>query len=68
MNRREFFTLAAAGAVVASPKVAHSERLQSMTEQIEAVIRRELPDLKSLEITYNPEDERCPLVVVAFRI
>lgn len=67
MNRREFFSFAAAGAV-AAPKVAYSERISSMTEQIEAAIRLEIPDLKSIEVKYNPEDDRAPLVVVAFRI
>ncbi|PDT47302.1 hypothetical protein CO661_14060 [Sinorhizobium fredii] len=68
MRRREFFSFAAAGAVTV-PSVAHSEdRIQSLTEQIATAVRREFPDIKSVEITYNPEDERVPLVIVAFRI
>jgi hypothetical protein len=67
MNRREFFSVAAAGAV-AGPTLAYSDRINSLTEQIEAAIRRELPDIKNIEVKYNPDDERLPLVVVAYRI
>lgn len=67
MNRRDFFSFAAAGAV-AAPKVAYSDRINSLTEQIEDAIRREMPSVKSIEVKYNPDDERVPLVVVAFMI
>lgn len=67
MFRREFFTFAAGG-VTAAPQIVHSAVSPSFTEQIAAEIRRELPDVKSLEITYDPEDTRVPLMILALRI
>lgn len=67
MRRREFFSFAAAG-VAATPQIAQSAVAPSFTEQIAATIRHELPDVKCLEITYDPEDERVPLMILALRI
>ncbi|RVH87766.1 hypothetical protein CN204_04345 [Sinorhizobium meliloti] len=68
MRRREFFSFAAATAV-AAPSIAQSNgAAQSTIEQIGEIVRRELPDIKSLEITYDPEDSRVPLMILAFRI
>jgi hypothetical protein len=67
MNRREFFSFAAAGAV-AAPKAVHSEPVEVLSEQLEAAIRRELPSLTRVEVKYNPDDDRVPLIVVAYLI
>lgn len=48
---------------MAEPNIA-----QSTIEQIGEIVRRELPDIKSLEITFDPEDDRVPLMILAFRI
>lgn len=67
MNRREFFSFAAAGAVT-SPAASQAADVNSLTEQIEAAIRHELPGVKTVEITYDPEDERVPLMILVLRV
>lgn len=66
MLRREFFSLTAGAAI--GPQVVRGERLDELICQIERLVKVELPDVKSLEITYDPDDPRIPLMIVALRV
>lgn len=66
MLRREFFSLTAGAAI--GPQVVRGERLDELICQIERIAKIELPGVKALEITYDPEDPKIPLMIIALRV
>lgn len=69
MNRREFFSLAAAGAAVA-PNVSaaqHSKDLAGLLTDLQIAIRSEIPGVTRIEVECRPEDARMPLMIFAYR-
>jgi len=69
MLRREFFTLAS-GAAVVGPQIIKdsSVSLAALVSQIRPVIQNDMPDVTSIEVTYDPEDRKVPLMILAFRV
>lgn len=69
MLRREFFSFASGAAVVA-PEIVKSQKvgLAAIVSQIRPVIENEMPDVTSIEVTYDPEDKKVPLMILAFRV
>jgi len=67
MLRRVFIGGAAAGigAAAAQPALCRPG-LDALVKDIEAVILAEMPGAK-VEITYDPEDPKLPLMILAFR-
>lgn len=65
MLRRVFIGGAAAGISTAHPALCRP-RLDALAGDIEAAILAALPGVK-VEITYNPEDPKLPLMILAFR-
>lgn len=72
MHRRQILKAIPAMWLTA-PAVAHSstnqvENLETMLERLRSKIEQELPDLTSLQITYDPANVKVPLMVVALRV
>lgn len=65
MFRREFFG-AAAG--VASPAALSRPMIDALAREIEAAIMAEIPGVKRVQVTYDPENEKVPLMILAFRV
>lgn len=66
MLRREFFYFTAGG-IVATEPIADDRQLNDMLICLEKTIRAEIPDIKTIQITYNAADPQVPLMVMAFR-
>ena len=58
--------LTAPAVAIASPKPAVN--LESMLERLREKINEDMPDLTSLQITYDPANIKVPLMVVALRV
>ena len=72
MHRRQILKAIPAMWLTA-PAVAHTstkqvENLETMLERLRSKIEQELPDLTSLQITYDPANVKVPLMVVALRV
>lgn len=68
MNRREFFSIAAAGAVLAPQvSVAKQYDLASILKDLEGALQEEMPGVSRVEIKCRPEDPRLPLMILAYR-
>lgn len=69
MRRREFFSFAS-GAAVAAPQIVKSKQtgLAALISQIRPLIQNDMPDVTSIEVTYDPEDRKVPLMILAFRV
>jgi len=69
MRRREFFSFAS-GAAVVVPQISNSKPLglAAIVSQIRPLIQNEMPDVTSIEVTYDPEDRKVPLMILAFRV
>lgn len=69
MNRREFISFSAAGAVIAPDIVAakQGKNLASLIQDLEAAIRDEMPGVNRVEINCRPEDAKMPLMIFAYR-
>ena len=66
MLRREFFSLTAGAAI--GPQVVRGERLDELICQIGQLAKTALPGVKTVEITYDPEDPKIPLIIIAMRV
>lgn len=72
MMRREFFSLAS-GAIVLPGKLIEDtgfpvkQGVNELTEKLCHAIKSEVPGITKIEVTYDPDDKRVPLMVVAFR-
>lgn len=72
MHRRQILKaipamwLTAPAVAIASPKPAVN--LESMLERLREKINEDMPDLTSLQITYDPANIKVPLMVVALRV
>lgn len=69
MLRREFFSFAS-GVAIAAPEIAKSKpvSLAALISEIRPVIQNDMPDVTSIEVTYDPEDRKVPLMILAFRV
>lgn len=69
MQRREFFSLAAAGLAAAPSSLAESRahRLDDLLRKIEGLVREEIPDVTSVRVQYDPLNAEVPLMIMAFR-
>lgn len=67
MFRREFFG-AAAGVVTAAPVALSRPKVDALAREIEAAIMAELPGVKRVQVTYDPTNEKVPLMILAFRV
>lgn len=54
-------------AAVPQPAIANRDNMAVLIDEIDAAIRAEIPGIKHVEITYNPGDERVPLMILAFK-
>ena len=70
MLRRVFIGGAAAGigTAVASTPARSCRGLDALIEDIGAAVMSELPGVKRVQVTYDPDDEKVPLMIVAFRV
>jgi len=66
MLRREFLSVTAGAAI--GPKAVRGARLDELISQLEPLVRAQIPGIKSFEITYDPEDPKVPLVILAMRV
>jgi hypothetical protein len=69
MLRREFFSFAS-GAAVSAPDIVKSKpkSLAALVSEIRPAIQNDMPDVTSIEVTYDPEDRKVPLMILAFRV
>lgn len=67
MNRREFFSFAAVGAVGLQQAGGEPERLNELIGKLEDLIRAEIPDVTKVTVKYDPTNAEVPLMVLAFR-
>lgn len=69
MLRREFFSFAS-GAAVTAPQIinAQGNSLAALIAQLRPVIQSEMPDVTSIEVSFDPEDQKVPLMIMAFRV
>lgn len=69
MLRREFFSFASAAAVAAPQIVKRPPTgLAALVSQLRPVIQNEMPDVTTIEVAYDPEDQKVPLMILAFRV
>lgn len=69
MLRREFFSLASSALIAKQIELKSGENgIPSLIKKIEAVARTDLPGATKIEISYDPEDARVPLMVLVFRV
>lgn len=69
MLRREFLAYSAASAgIVGIPPIKTGHCLDRLLSDIEAAILAELPGVKKIQISFDPEDKNVPLMILAFRI
>lgn len=73
MHRRQILKaipamwMTAPAVATASPNPAVNN-LEQMLEKLRAKIEEDMPDLTSLQITYDPANVKVPLMVVALRV
>lgn len=69
MLRREFFSFASGAAAIPATLIRDTgERsINELTEKLRDAIKNGLPGITEIEITFDPEDRRVPLMVLAFR-
>lgn len=67
MNRREFFSFAAVGAVGLQQPSAKNERLDELIAKLEDIIKEEIPDVTKVTVKYDPKNAEVPLMILAFR-
>lgn len=66
MLRRNF--LAMASSVSLAGRINPSEnRIEKIIWQLESALREEMPDVKEVQIKYDPKQRKIPLMIVAFR-
>jgi hypothetical protein len=69
MFRREFFGGAAAGVLAAAaPAVLSRPKVDALAREIETAIMAEVPGITRVQVTYDPENEKVPLMILAFRV
>lgn len=69
MLRREFIGGAAAGiGAAAAPPALCRPGIKTLSKEIETAILAELPGVKRVQVTYDPENEKVPLMILAFRV
>lgn len=52
----------------AAPKLPEVETLEAMLEKLRLKIHQDMPDLSSVQITYDPANIKVPLMVLALRV
>lgn len=52
----------------AEPKLPEVETLEAVLEKLRLKIHQDMPDLSSVEITYDPANIKVPLMVLALRV
>jgi len=67
MLRREFFSLASAAVVPARLVQDTGEPVSELLDRLCLAIKSEIAGVTKVEITYDPEDKKIPVMVVAFR-
>lgn len=68
MLRREFFSLASAAVVPARLVQDTGEPgVSEMLDRLCLAIKSEIAGVTKVEITYDPEDQKVPVMVLAFR-
>ena len=69
MLRRVFIGGAAAGIGTAlAPPALCRPGIEGLSKEIEAAILAQLPGITKVQITYDPDDESVPLMILAFRV
>lgn len=69
MLRREFFSFASVAAVTAPQLITEQKTgLAALIAQIRSAVQSEMPGVTSIEVTYDPEDQKVPLMIMAFRV
>jgi hypothetical protein len=69
MLRREFFSFASVAAVTAPQIIKNKPAgLAALISEVRQTIENEMPDVTSIEVTYDPEDRKVPLMILAFRV
>lgn len=68
MLRRDFFGAAAAIGAAAVPPALSQQGIDGLAKEIETAILAELTGITKVQITYNPDDENVPLMILAFRV
>jgi hypothetical protein len=68
MKRREFFSITAAGIVLA-PQVSVAKRhdLATILKDLEGALQEEMPGISRVEIKCRPDDAKLPLMILAYR-
>lgn len=69
MLRREFFSFASVAAVTA-PNIIKKQAagVGALIEQLTPAIKSEMPDVTSIEVSYDTENPEVPLMILAFRV
>jgi hypothetical protein len=69
MRRREFFSFASGVVVVPRQLVKDTGEpgIAELTEKLCLAIKGEIPGVTKIEVTYDPEDKKVPLMILAFR-
>lgn len=65
MYRRDFLSLAASTAL---PPVLSHPQIPALISQLEKAIRSELPGVRRVDIRYNKNDKKVPLMILALRV
>lgn len=70
MRRREFFSFASGAAAIPATALigdTGDPGIGELTAKLRDAIKSDLPGITKIEITYDPEDTKVPLMVLAFR-
>lgn len=68
MRRREFFSFAATGAALVPQAGISVPNIDDIVSVIEASIREQIPDIKKVQVQYNPDHPEMPLMIMAFKV
>jgi hypothetical protein len=66
MLRRDFLVMASAVPLAGGIKPTEN-KIEKIIGQLEIALREELPDIKDVQIKYDPKQKKIPLMIVAFR-
>jgi hypothetical protein len=69
-SRRELLQGVAAASILNIPEKANAsaESIKQMIEELRERIIREFPDIRSIQIAFDPDNHAMPLMITAFRI
>lgn len=57
-----------ASPAVATPEEAKVETLEALLEKLRSKINEDMPDVRKVEISYDPTNKKVPLMVLAMRV